>query len=196
MTSMERDGYGLPTVLKDLAGNHPEVYAAILKSMQSVVPQFRGLHFIKALTTDFRQPVPANAFEFRVLDARLPAARVSDGTILALAILTAAHNPDLPEVILIDDIDHGLHLTAQLQMMKAIRSAMATRPNLQVLCTTHSPYFLHEVAIDEVRVMALDAQGHTIVRSLSEHPDLERWRTAMTAGELWANWGEDWVAGG
>lgn len=124
---------------------------------------------------------------------RVPARQVSDGTLRAAALLTATHDRTAPSLILMDDIDHGLHLEAQLEMIKAIRAVMQVRPELQVICTTHSPYLLHDVAPEEVQVMALDGQGRTRLKPLTDHPEVDRLRSVMTAGELWANLGEPWV---
>jgi hypothetical protein len=60
-------------------------------------------------------------------------------------------------------------------------------------CTTHAPVLLDSFEIEEVRVLALDMQGATQVKPLSEHPELDQWRRAMGTGELWANLGEEWV---
>lgn len=181
-------GHGLPTILKDLAADDPDAFARVKQDLRAVVPQFDSLRFGK-LADPSRTTLE---LEMRG-GGRVPADRVSDGTLLALALLTVTHNRALPPLILMDDIDHGLHLTAQLALLKAVRAVLPLREGLQVVCTTHSPYMLHDVAIDDVRVMALDATGHAHMQPLGKHPEIDRWRTSMTAGELWANLGEDWV---
>lgn len=188
LTRLESDGFGTPTVLKDLASDHHQAFVDIQTDLQKVVPHFRELRIPKIAGGD-----PKNGLDLVMVQGRVPSSKVSDGTLLALALLTVVHHPDMAKVILIDDIDHGLHLGAQLEMLKAVRAVMAVRPELQVICTTHSPYFLHAVEVEEVRVMALDADGHTVVKPLAAHPDITKWRAAMTAGELWANLGEDWL---
>lgn len=191
LVHLEADGSGLPTILKDLAANDPRAYASVQSDLRTVVPQFEELRFGKTKSAG-RSSETALQLVMRGAGA-VPAGRVSDGTLLALALLTATHNRDLPDIVLMDDIDHGLHLAAQLKMLEAIRSVMRVRPELQVICSTHSPYLLHQVAVEEVRVMTVDAQGHAHLKPLSDHPEIGRWRTAMTAGELWANLGEEWI---
>jgi hypothetical protein len=44
-----------------------------------------------------------------------------------------------------------------------------------------------------VRVMALDKDGATRVKPLSEAPGFERLSRGMGTGEIWASLGEDWV---
>lgn len=189
---LDPDGYGLPTILKDLAGNDTGAFLQLQEDLRKVVPHFRELRFGKG----HNNGAPTVTLDLVMQQGRVPAHRVSDGTLIALALLTATHNPDLPRLILMDDIDHGLHLSAQIEMIDAIRRVMAQRPDLQVICTTHSPVLLDRFAIHEVRVMALDGQGYTRVKPLAQHPDLDAWRAGMGTGELWANLGEAWVIDG
>lgn len=188
-TELEADGFGLPTILKDLAGNDTSAFLLLQEDLRKVVPQFRELRFGKGT----RNGDPTVILDLLMQQGKVPAHRVSDGTLIALALLTATHNSDLPRLILMDDIDHGLHLSAQIEMVDAIRRVMAQRPDLQVICTTHSPVLLDRFAIGEVRVMALDSQGYTRIKPLAQHPELDAWRAGMSTGELWANLGEEWV---
>ncbi len=193
LETLDPSGYGLSTILKDLAGNDTSAFLALQADLRHVVPQFRELKFGKSQDENRR---PLVTLDLVMQQGRIPADRASDGTLLALALLTATHNPDMPWLILMDDLDHGLHLSAQIALVEAIRRVMERRPNLQVVCTSHSPVLLDSFQPSEVRVMALDADGYTRVRSLAEHPPLDGWREGMSTGELWANLGEGWVVDG
>lgn len=192
------DGYGLPTVLRDLAANHPDVYKVLLDDMSKTIQHFRGVKWTKAIRTPddpALSPTPLATLHLVMTNGTIPASDCSDGTLLALATLTAIHHPDLPGLVLIDDVDHGLHLGAQYQLMQAIRRKMESRAELQVICTTHSPVLVDAFEPGEVRVMRLDASGYTHCRPLTEAPEYARWRRGLQAGELWASLGEDWVNG-
>jgi hypothetical protein len=41
--------------------------------------------------------------------------------------------------------------------------------------------------------MTLDESGGAICRPLTDHPEFDRWKDAMTSGEFWSHAGEDWV---
>ncbi len=193
LQTLDPSGFGLPTILKDLAADDPDAYRSIQEDLGRIVPNFRSLKFGK---------VSADGVDHHTLllemngGGRLPASNVSDGTLLALALLAVTHNREMPSIVLMDDIDHGLHLGAQFEMIKAIRAVMDVRKDLQVICTTHSPVLLDSFAVSEVRVMAQDTQGHTKVKPLKDHPKLDAWRAGFTPGELWANLGEEWVVNG
>ncbi|HEU4730231.1 MAG TPA: AAA family ATPase [Kofleriaceae bacterium] len=109
---------------------------------------------------------------------------------LALGLLTKLREPERPQLILLDDIDRGLHLGAQASLVKALRDLLNVDPQLQIVCTTHSPYLLDLFAPAEVRVLALDSERRTHARALTEHPDFGNWKFGTQTGELWAALGE------
>lgn len=190
---LEPNGFGLPTLLSLIKLNDGARLAAIERDLKTVVPEFDHLEF-RPVDLEGRGGY-ALSLGFRAVGA-VPADQVSDGTLLALGLLTAVHWTRLPDILLMDDIDHGLHMSAQYNLIKAIRGVLEARPELQVVCSTHSPVLLDSFAVDEVRVLKLDQDGATHIRPLHLHPDLDQWRRSFGAGELWANLGEDWVLGG
>jgi predicted ATPase len=125
--------------------------------------------------------------------AIIPADLVSEGTLLALGLLTLLHDPAAPALILLDDLDRALHLGAQVRLIRTLRAIQQQRPELQLVVSTHSPFMLQEVDAGEVRVMTTDTGGAAHCKGLKQHPDYEKWRTILNTGEIWANLGEDWA---
>lgn len=189
-TTMSADGFGLPALLAQLAMNDQDAYAAVRRDLQAIVPQFDSVRI--ETKTEGQEPEYQLSLVMRGTGA-FPAFQVSDGTLFALALLAVVHSPGLATVVLIDDIDQGLHLRAQISLVDAIRKVMELRPELQVICTTHSPYLLDRARPEEVRVMNLDGQGHTQIRRMTDHPDYARLHLGLQTGEFWASLGEEWV---
>lgn len=123
----------------------------------------------------------------------VPADLLGDGTVRALGLLTALREPGRASLLLIDDLERGLHLSAQSQLVTMIHEAMVRDPKLQVVCTTHSPYLLSLLEPGQVRVLALDAERRTHARPLTDHPEFDKWRFGNQTGELWEALGEQWV---
>lgn len=191
------DGSGLPSLLAHIAINHHVSYLSIQEDLKRIVPHFEELHLSQIKITPGANAQNGFGIELSLKGAgRIPAKQASEGTLLALALLTVVHGPDMPRILLIDDIDRGLHLGAQVRMSEAIRAVMKVRPDLQVICTTHSPFMLQSFPAEDIRVLALDKEGHTRVKTLTEHPQYEKWSNVMSAGEIWANLGEEWVTDG
>jgi predicted ATP-dependent endonuclease of OLD family len=118
---------------------------------------------------------------------------VSEGTLFALTVLVAVASSEGETVLLIDDLERGLHPSAVREMIKALREIQKITPELQIIATSHSPYILDKLEPKEVRVVAFDPEIGTMVASLEEYPNFEKWRDAMTPGEFWSFVGEDWV---
>jgi energy-coupling factor transporter ATP-binding protein EcfA2 len=203
------DGSGLPSVIAWLAGNEPDHLAAILEGFKRVIP--RALRFRtprKSIT--IREPmsvlvdgqplegtrerkVPADRLEVELRGAGwVPADLLSEGTLLALALVTALNMPDRPRLVLLDDIDRGLHPTAQRSIVDLIREAAR---GTQVLATTHSPFVLDCVEHESVRVLQVSEPGEVACKRLTEHPEWSRWSETMGAGEFWTWAGDEWVFG-
>jgi predicted ATPase len=108
-------------------------------------------------------------------------------------LLTKLHDASSPSLLLCDDLERGLHLGAQVELARLIRRLLISRPDLQLVATTHSPYLASLFEPEEVLVMALDEERRTHAAWLTEHPDFEELRHGFQTGELWAALGEDWV---
>lgn len=123
----------------------------------------------------------------------LPAQALSEGTVLALALVTVLHY-EQPSTLLLDDIDKGLHPLAQRELIELLRRLLAQHPELQILATSHSPYLLDSLQPEEVFVVGAVSPQESRVRRLDEHPRFTKYRDVMSSGELWSHLGEDWVA--
>jgi predicted ATPase len=119
--------------------------------------------------------------------------RLSEGTLFALAIVAVLTQPDPPEILLIDDLDKGLHPAAFSELVRVLRAAQVANPKLQIVATTHSPYLLGCFEAKEVRVFARKEDGSAACSKLTDHPDFEHWKDSLDPGEFWASVGEEWV---
>jgi predicted ATPase len=120
---------------------------------------------------------------------------VSEGTLTATGLLAAlvGTGDDGPALLMIDDLEHGLHPKAQRDLVGVLRTLLEAKPELQILVTTHSPYVIDELGAEEVYVLNTDAEGVAHARRLSEHPKAEYALEVLTTGELWGAEGEAWV---
>lgn len=207
---IEADGYGLPTVLQVLAGRRDGVIEEVEADLTRVVPTFRRIRTesievtwteretVKFDEETIRRTVHrrgggfALALEFDQI-GWVPAAHVSEGTLLALGLI-ALLRADAPNLLLIDDIERGLHPSAQHAMMHLLREAIERSDDLQVIAATHSPYLVDACQPAEVRVFGRGGDGMTSVKSLTEHPEAEKWTALIETGEFWSTFGEEWVS--
>jgi predicted ATPase len=123
----------------------------------------------------------------------IPARHVSEGTLVTLALLVVLAGPNPPGLVLIENLERGLHPKALRDLVDQIRLLQKQNPKLQVVATSHSPYLLDYVEADEILLTSLGEDGYASVKALSEHPEYDRWKDVMAPGEFWSTVGESWV---
>lgn len=137
------NGSGLASVLDDLKDNHLDRWEMLLEELRRWLPEYDYIMFDKPQSGS-----KAIALRTKKGGHRIPATALSQGTLLGLALLTLAYLPDPPSLIGLEEIDRGLHprllrhLQDALYRLSYPESCGETRPPIQVLATTHSPYLL------------------------------------------------------
>ncbi len=210
---LESDGSGAASVLAFMALNDPDAFQELMEHMRELVPQFQRIRFRRSNVflserDTLMFTAVGNEGERRILRSYqgeailfdfknatdVSAHTVSSGTLLILGLLTVLLGPDHPKVLLMDDIDHGLHPLAQKALLGSLHKVMSKFPDLQVLATAHSPYLLDHLRPAQIRLMTTGSDGYSVCGRLDQHPEYERWKDEMTPGELWSLFGENWVA--
>jgi predicted ATPase len=204
-------GEGLASVLAYMALNDPQGFENLVAVARSLLPRLRRIRFRKAtvyrkeselvrfgkdtVNRTSRRPYQGELILFDFESAENISARTaSEGTILMLGLLAVLLGPSRPRILLLDDIEHSLHPLAQKQLVEVIGKIVEKYPDLQLLATSHSPYLLNYLAPEQVRIMALGADGHARCGRLTDHPKFPKWKDEMAPGELWSLFGEKWLA--
>ncbi len=106
----------------------------------------------------------------------------SDGSLRFFALVTLLSLPHemLPDVLLLDEPELGLHPAAISLIGDMIKSLSKER---QIIVATQSPLLVDAFDIGEITVLEL-RDGQTEVRKLDEG-DYQRWLDEYTTGELW-----------
>lgn len=204
-------GAGLAAVLQYLQGTRDGRLERIEQSLARIVPGVKRLRTLPVRMNQRRRVrVAVNGTEswheeeLTVTGARyelefdglgwIPADQLSEGTLLTLGLLTVLHN-DPPDLLLLDDLDKGLHPVAQRELVKLLKELQTERPALQIVATSHSPYLVDELDAAEVFVAGAcqDDPTATQIRRLDQHPDWEGNKDFLGLGEFWTSVGEDWV---
>jgi hypothetical protein len=203
----------MANVLAFLALNQPDRFASLQGHLRSVMPAVKGIRFdrvpVSRIETEVvtidgdsltRRLTKQYIGDEVVLDFQgasdIPAHLASEGTILVLGLLASLLGPVRPKLVLIDDLDHGLHPKAQRKIVPLLRRLLEENQELQIIATTHSPYIADELKPEEIRITWAGEEGVTRCDRLDRHPDFERWKDEMWPGEFWSLVGEEWVANG
>jgi predicted ATPase len=208
-TTLLPNGKGLAGVLSLLRLFHPDRFDVVVECVRKLVPSLRAIRIQPTIFHEVRtvydeqgdseeRTVTLDGAELRFdfVGARdIAASEVSEGTLIALGVLTMAHQSDDRRLILLDDLERALHPRAQRELIGMLRRIIADNAKLQIIATSHSPYLVDEFEPDEVIVLAQRKDGSSAARSLSEHPRVAQALEVLTTGEFLAAEEEAWVTG-
>lgn len=205
--TLAANGAGLPSVLAELATSDPARFMLIQEALRTVIPAVRQIRLLRA-SVEYQEAGrdPAGGrmletrigaghkiyFDFKGAD-KVPAELTSEGTLLVLGWLTAVLGQEWQSLLLVDDLDRALHPQAQRELVDILRRLLSTRPMLQILATSHSPYLLDKLKAEEIRLMTLSDDGVALCGTLMQHPEYARWKDVMLPGELWSTAGDAWL---
>jgi predicted ATPase len=198
---IREDGYGLATNLAYLKLNDIDTFNRLLEQTRGIIPTFESLRFKQTRVPQGKsEDVYGYELIFDMKSAPdLNPDAVSDGTLLTLGLLTCTmeftrrHKAESGYLLfLIDDVERGLHPRALAELVGQLRRITETT-GAQILATSHSPYLLDAFRPEEVRLTGFLEDGSVTIRSLTDHPDFERWKDEMMPGEFWSMVGEDWI---
>lgn len=209
---VEFDGYGLPSVLADLAASDPDTFHQMQDAFCTIVPSARKVRATRMqvnyddleevdtspekLYRWIHRKLAGHEMRFDFVGAQdLPASAVSEGSLLTVGLLAIAMGPARPRLILLDEIERGLHPKALGSLVDRLRQLLAAYPDLQIVATTHSPYLVDSFDAKEILLTDIRPDGTTRVGRLDEHPDFDRWKDEMRPGEFWSSVGEQWLGG-
>jgi predicted ATPase len=170
------DGSNLGLILNHLQ-NQRETKRLLLEKLRLV---YEG---IEDVTTKVQGGTIQIFFHEEGLDKPIPAARLSDGTLHYLCLLTVLLHPDPPPLICIEEPELGLHPDILPHIAELLIDASK---RTQLIVTTHSETLVSALSDvpEAVVVCERDASG-TKLRRLD--PDnLKEWLERYRLGELWA----------
>jgi len=184
---LAHNGAHLAGVLDRLRDHDPERFEALNAELNRWSPEFDRVLFG---TPDTGQRVLL--LRTRHEHHAIPAQDVSQGTLFALAILTLAYLSDPPPILCFEEPDRGLHP----RLLRDVRDALYRlsypekvgegRAPVQVIATTHSPYFLdlYKEHPEEV-VIAHKTGPEARFERLADRSDLMDILGQATLGEVW-----------
>jgi energy-coupling factor transporter ATP-binding protein EcfA2 len=210
--SVAPDGTGLAAVLAHLALEHRSHFDSIKQAVVEVIPAIRDVRIrnvrVKRPITDFKRDlgqkkdewgargryedpdidVPGHELIFDAANGAkgVPAHAMSDGTLRLLGLLTVALGPNPPSLLLLDNIERGMHPRALYEVVGLLRRAQEQNPKLQIVAATHSADLLDYVAAEQIRLLWLGDDGFTRCVRMTEHDKYDDWKALMTPSELWA----------
>ena len=168
-TQLARNGYNISPVLFDLWHEKPvttrdaagkitrqmlhrrEVLQRILNRIAQLPDEpFAAFDFIRTRKSGDVMFAFKSSIRSETIDARL----VSDGTLRALAILTALEISSSGARLILEELDNGVH-PSRVPILAEALFECANRNNLHVLATTHNPATMNALSHEQLNAVLL-----------------------------------------
>jgi len=181
------NGQDLAGVLDRLRDQAPERFEALNHEFARWLPEFDRILFETP-------QLGMRALQLRTKAGGhiIKALNLSQGTLVALAFLTLAYLPEPPPLVCLEEPDHGLHP----RLLRDVRDAIyrlaypenfgEKREPVQVIATTHNPYFLDLFKDHPEEIVIAERTGLEAKFSrLSDRADLNEILGEAHLGDVW-----------
>ena len=173
------DGGNLAAVLYLFRQTKPRVYQRICSAVRKVVPGFDDF------VLEPRQLAPDSIllnWRQKGSDYVFGPHQISDGSLRAMTLIAMLLQPEssLPDLIILDEPELGLHPHAASMIAGLIRAAAVKS---QVVVCTQSPTFVDEFLPEEVIIVEAPDRESRLRRLNPE--SLKSWLEEYSLGELW-----------
>jgi predicted ATPase len=176
---LAKDGSNIADYLIDIQRLDADAFEGIVRTMAYVLPYARDLQ--PMLTSELERKAYLQLAESNF---KVPGWMLSTGTLRVLALLALLRHPEPPPLILIEEIENGLDPRSIHLLVEEIRTAVQTGVT-QVVLTTHSPYLLDLLKLDQLVLVARDDKGEPRFHRPSDDAKLAEWAKEFAPGRLY-----------
>ncbi|WP_130735501.1 AAA family ATPase [Flavobacterium sp. J27] len=170
------NGSNLAAFLYNIYEKHKIVYNNIIKTIQSIAPYFSDFYFNPNTENLLRLQ-----WKDKFSDTIYGATDLSDGTIRFIALTVLFLQPDLPDTIIIDEPELGLHPAAIAKLAGMIKSVSLKKT--QVIIATQSTDLISHFAPEDILTVD-QIDGCSKFTRLNRN-NLESWLEDYTIDDLW-----------
>ena len=169
-------GQNIAALLYTIYKEHPITYLLIIKTIQSIAPYFLDFFLRPDNNGNIRLRWQSrhSSIIYGVND-------LSDGTIRFIALTVLFMQPNLPQTIIIDEPELGLHPAAIAKLSGMIQSAAAK--GCQIIAATQSTDLIAHFTPEDI-ITADQISGATVFQRLNSET-LQHWLEEYTIDDLW-----------
>ncbi|KAA6346970.1 hypothetical protein EZS27_005551 [termite gut metagenome] len=177
---LQAEGNNLASFLYLLKRYYVPNYNKIVSYIKLIMPQFKDFY----LEPNEGGYLMLSWVDISPNDYVLLPQQFSDGTIRFIALATLLLQPAtmMPQVIIVDEPELGLHPYAINQLAEMIKEASK---HTQIIVATQSPGLVDEFSANQITIIERDEENEcTIVNQLNEEK-LAEWLKHYSLSELW-----------
>ncbi|PZW40614.1 putative ATPase [Mesonia algae] len=176
--SLREDAGNLAAYLYLLQEKQTKYFKRIEHTIKSIAPYFEKFELQPDRLNEER--INLEWREINHPDTPFNANHFSDGTIRFIALTALLTQPNLPEVIIIDEPELGLHPVAINKLAGLIKKASV---KCQIIISTQSVNLVSN--FDPEDIITVDRFNNQSVFNRLEDKDLNKWLNDFSLGELW-----------
>jgi predicted ATPase len=176
---LDWQGRNIAEVFRELYDN-PDFRDIVTQKMKYVLPYVSDIQ--SNVKIGFQRTVELHIKEEKTKES-VPGWLFSSGTLRILAMLTVFNNPNPPTLIMIDEIENGLDPRTISLLLDEVKIALYAR-NIQVIATSHSPYFLDLLELRHIIVTERTEKGVEFSRPDSDE-GLNIWKEKFSPGKMY-----------
>lgn len=180
------NGSGFPALLGVFSEASPEQWVNLVGEFSELMPEFTQL------TPSCSDEGFWNFTATNQAGLEMPAERLSQGTLVALAIHSLAYLPDRPTLLCLEELERGIHPRLLREVHDSLYRLCYPEGDdleiapVQVLATTHSPYLLDLFSDHPEEVVLSIKEGSTATfMNLTDLEDLDEMMQSGSLGDLW-----------
>jgi predicted ATPase len=177
---LQSEGTNLASFLYALKKNYPANYHRIVSYIRQIVPPFKDFY----LEPNEKGYVMLRWLDISPNDYVMLPEQFSDGTIRFIALATLLLQPEktMPNVIIIDEPELGLHPFAITQLAEMIKEAAI---NTQVIIAAQSPGLVDEFEANQITIIERDEETESTIAHKLNEEELSEWLANYSLSELW-----------
>jgi predicted ATPase len=176
---LAKDGSNIADYLLDIQRLDAGAFEGIVRTMAYVLPYARDLQ--PGLTSELERKAYLQLTE---RNFKVPGWMLSTGTLRVLALLAVLRHPEPPPLIVVEEIENGLDPRSIHLLVEEMRTAVLAGLT-QVVLTTHSPYLLDLLKLDQLVLVARDDKGEPRFHRPSDDAKLAKWVKDFAPGRLY-----------
>lgn len=133
---------------------------------------------------DFGVDIFGNKVQLYLIEGehKIPATRLSDGTLRYLCLLAILCNPNPGSLICLEEPELGLHPDLLSGLVDLIKECSE---RTQIVLTTHSEFLVDGFTHDPESVIIVDKEDGMTKLNRLEHDSLKAWLQDYSLGQLW-----------
>ncbi|SFD34481.1 AAA family ATPase [Flavobacterium phragmitis] len=177
---LKENGSNIASYLYYLKEKEPKSFQKIERAIRSIAPFFDRFDLKpNRLNPNY---ISLEWIEKNQPDIYFDAKNFSDGTIRFIALCTLLLQPNLPNTIIIDEPELGLHPFAINKLAGLVKKASASS---QIIISTQSVNLVDNFDLENI--ITVDRENNqSVLKRLQSNENLTEWLNKYTLGDLWS----------